>query len=371
MRFSIAHNGAGGSSRPEALPLYLIYDMILSRAKLDAGGFSLTRMLIVPPPARDIEWLKRMVQFAVQLEFATIPPYLTAFWSIKTSTTSPAPFIILPIVLQEMLHMGIMCNLQNSLGSAPLIADPNVVPTYPGHLPGGVHPDLRVSLRPFSKELLADTFMPIEAPEPGSVTYSRGQTYPTIGAFYTAIADCIHALGEEIFTGERQIELDRADFRLAAINTRADALAGIDLIKGQGEGTAASPLYGPNPDDIAHYFLFGELYHERLLVQLPDGHWDYSGDALPLPDPGDIYPMAPVPSGGYPESRAFDQLYSQMLRELEGTWRVGGDEGKALFTSAQESMGLLGAEAIKLMATPIPGSSLNFGPDFRYIAQDT
>ena len=99
----------------------------------------------------------------------------------------------------------------------------------------------------------------------------------------------------------------------------------IDLVKEQGEGTASSPLYGPNPGDKAHYYVFGELYHERLLVEESPGVWRYSG--TPIPFPTDIYPIAPIPPAGYSQSQSFNETYSEMLRELDAAWELGGDTG--------------------------------------------
>src|SRR5262249_6427108 len=159
-------------------------------------------------------------------------------------------------VLQEMLHMGLTCNLLTSLGQAPVIASAAVVPKYPGHLPGSVHPTLWVELGPLSKDLVAETFMTIEEPGPGGgARFPFGQTYPTIGAFYTAIQQCIRKLPGDVFTGARQLVLTRPDFPLKAITTAGEALNAIEVIKEQGEGESGSPLYGPDAADMAHYYL--------------------------------------------------------------------------------------------------------------------
>ncbi|HEX3147667.1 MAG TPA: ferritin-like protein [Gemmataceae bacterium] len=326
-------------------------------------------MLASPEEDRDLDWLKQMVQFAVQLEFATIPPYLTAFWSVKDTSTAPAPNVILVIVLQEMLHMGIVCNLLSSLGQTPVIASPGIVPKYPGPLPGGVHPTLQIELKPLSKDLIAQTFMTIEEPESGSVRFALGQTYPTIGAFYTAIQDCIRKLPGNPFTGTKQLTIARPDFELTPITCPAEAIAGLALIKEQGEGESGSPLYGPNPDDLAHYYLFGELYHEKALVQVSPNNWQYTGDAMPFPAPDEIYPMAPIPAGGYPQSLAFDKTFTQMLGQLQQAWTLGGTPGAAQLTLAQETMGQLGQLAVELMQTPVTtGSPHTMAPCFRFVS---
>jgi hypothetical protein len=341
--------------------------------RLDAGDvkrMDLSEMLAYPEHERDEKWLKRMVQFAIELESSTIPPYLTAYWSVKNISSSPAPNILLSIVLQEMLHMGIVCNLSNSLGQTPIIASPAVVPKYPGRLPGDVHPTLWVELKPLSKGLIADTFMTIEEPETASVRFAFGQTYPTIGAFYTAIGECIRKLPDRTFTGTRQLTLARPDFTLNPITTASEALAGIELIKEQGEGESGSPLYGPNPADMAHYYLFGQIYHEKVLEQVSPNTWTYTGEDIPFPSADEIYPMATVPECGYPESLPFDRTFTRMLFHLQKAWELGGPEGAAELTRAQETMSALGQLAIRLMETPTePGGALTMGPCFRFVTE--
>lgn len=339
---------------------------VYSLSNIPKGSVNLRELLATPNSDRDVAWLRRMLQFAIELEFHTIPPYLVAMWSIK-DPSSPASLFLFSIVLQEMLHMGIASNLLNAIGGHACIDAPHVVPKYPTCLPGGVHPGLVIQLQAISKPLIETVFMEIEKPENGPIAFFRGQTYPTIGAFYTAIATAFSKLCPSTVTGERQIVLTRPDFRLDAIRTVPDALAAIELIKEQGEGTESSPLYGPSPDDKAHYYLFGELYHEKALVELSPGHWSYSGDSRPFPLQHDIYPMAPIPAAGYPECRAFNEKYSEMLHELQLAWQFGGTTGSAHLANAFVVMGELGPLARTLMLTEITPGGPTMGPSFHLV----
>ena len=74
------------------------------------------------------------------------------------------PAFIKDIVVEEMLHMTLACNILNAIGGHPVIADPSQIPTYPGR-PMGVAGGVEVHLRRFSKALVEDTFMKIEEPE--------------------------------------------------------------------------------------------------------------------------------------------------------------------------------------------------------------
>ena len=103
---------------------------------------------------------------------ATIPPYLCAMWSIK-DPADPVRSMIRDIVLEEMSHMGTACNMLTAVGGTPVVNTADVVPTYPGPLPGGVHADLVVSLSGLTKDVVKSTFMEIELPESGPVWRSR------------------------------------------------------------------------------------------------------------------------------------------------------------------------------------------------------
>src|SRR4029453_13647477 len=93
-------------------------------------------LIDVSKEKRDIDWLKQMLQWAIQVEFTTIPPYLCAYWSIKTSGYVAAT--IYEGVREERGPFGLACNLLTTLGGTPAINSSTVVPVYPGPLPGGV-----------------------------------------------------------------------------------------------------------------------------------------------------------------------------------------------------------------------------------------
>jgi hypothetical protein len=59
--------------------------------------------------------LKQGLQAAIELELATLPPYLCGLWSIK-SQDGPAFNLIESVALEEMLHMGLSCNMLVGIG---------------------------------------------------------------------------------------------------------------------------------------------------------------------------------------------------------------------------------------------------------------
>jgi len=112
-----------------------------------------------------VEELKKAIQTAIELEHSTIPVYLTAYFSIKPEQNVEVANIIWTIVREEMTHLALACNLLNAIDGKPQINTFNFVPKYPGHLPGGIRPDLIVHLRKCSIMQLREVFMQIEEPE--------------------------------------------------------------------------------------------------------------------------------------------------------------------------------------------------------------
>ena len=69
----------------------------------------IVELMQVAPEEHYLAWLQESLQAAVELEFATLPPYLSGAWSIK-NRSAPANAVaynlILSVALEEMLHMG-------------------------------------------------------------------------------------------------------------------------------------------------------------------------------------------------------------------------------------------------------------------------
>eukprot|EP00795_Rhopilema_esculentum_P016980 gene16980-8483_t len=112
-----------------------------------------------------IQRLRMLLQNAVELEHATIPPYLTALWSIRDGYNRQVYRIIKVIIRQEMLHMALAANVLNAVGGHPSLNHSTFIPQYPSNLPGGVEPDLIVPLEKLSPELIKNVFMRIEKPD--------------------------------------------------------------------------------------------------------------------------------------------------------------------------------------------------------------
>jgi Ferritin-like len=316
-------------------------------------------LMRVPREHHTVAWLKASLQTAIELELSTLPPYLTAMWSI-VSANGPVYDLIYSIVFEEMLHFGLACNLLTTIGGTPRIASLETVPKYPGPLPGGVHPGLVVPLVGLTRRLVLEVFMEIEYPESRPITKHAKVNDPTIGAFYTAIGEAFKKVPHAI-QGTNQLTDPTNTLELFAINNLRDAERAISTIKEQGEGTGTSPLAAKH--EFAHYYKFGEIYYGHKLVR-KNRDWDYTGRRVPFPK---VYPVAQVPAEGYPKSkdaRAFDKQYTQLLHLLQKAWAAGDAQslGDAIY-----AMPPLRDAALTLMTTPLDAGGYNYGPAFRFV----
>ena len=358
----------------QASPRPLAAAAALSRTRFAAPALSpgrpttIAALMRQAAPNRDMQWLKDALQIAIQLELATLPPYLTARWTI-VDRQDPVAQSIFQVRREEMLHFGIACNLSVAIGGSPVIADAGIVPTYPGHLPGGVLPNVEIRLKRLSRDQ-AGVFMQIEYPQGGPIAFAAAsETFDSIGEFYSAIFAAFQMHNPSLDT---RFQLQHPSLGLSKIDTLDKVRTAIELIKIQGEGSKLTPE--EKPGDLAHYYRFGEIYHQKQFVKdAATGKWGFSGPAMPLPQ---VWPMADIPVGGYQRAdvadpatwdliATFDDQYSQMLRALQSAWQQGDP---VLLRQAIGLMLAMGDTGAKLVQIPIPGRGENYGPCFRYVA---
>jgi Ferritin-like len=319
------------------------------------------------PPLLDIatvDDLRDVLQQAMLVELATIPPYLAALVSIKPDRNVKIAELIRGVVLEEMQHMAQVCNLLNAVGGTPRVGRPARVPTYPGKLPGPVLPDLQVRLRRLSLEHVKDVFMAIEQPEypvvdgevfkgavisPGSAQLDRkgrvlsadpqamdtlerwfvtAEHKPqTIGWLYNQIARAIVRLdrGGKLFTGDpaRQVAWPDAPTTLYQITDKRSALLAIYQIVEQGEGTPTDIGHTSAANELGHYYRFEEIVKGHELVRNAKGAWVFEGPEIPF-DPDGVYPVVddadtynlPADSAERRASQLCDEAYTNLLGAL-------------------------------------------------------
>ncbi len=379
----------------------------------DPNYMPVTRDLSAPKHAMLLQWLAnplyfdvcslsqlmQALQIAIELEHSTIPPYLTAMYSIKEGTNAEVADLIKSVVIEEMLHMALVCNILISIGGSPAIGQPGFIPNYPGSLPGGLRTGLTVDLKKCSIDHIRDCFMDIEMPEemivermrrlsPGvhlrnkmaaraqvdgtvngegrmeKASYTIGWFYDQLKASLTALSDA----GEITFgNADKQVTQWRGTGTLYVIQCLQDAIDAIDEIKDQGEGSKATD---PNDQDgeLAHYYKFSEIVEGRRMVKALGGGYAYTGAKIPF-DPAGVWNMVDNPGlVTYPAgSRAqllsdqFTESYQALLASLHTTFNGYPDNIGSAF-GAMYSMAL---QAVELMQTPsgLPDGSMA-GPKF-------
>jgi hypothetical protein len=246
-------------------------------------------------PITDVDDLRAYLRVALQLEHATIPPYLLALYSIHPVTNLDASRILRVVAVEEMLHLTLVANLLNAIGGDPDLTTAGFVPPYPTHLPDG-ETDFEVSLRPFSEEAVG-TFLQIERPasiggdDIGLVERDRSPKalvpafthedgtdlhFYSIGEFYQAVDQAIRRLhdemearGEKLFCGDpaRQVTPDfyySGGGEIIAVVDVDSASAAIHLISQQGEGLGGA-IYDDEAE-LSHYYRFEQLLLGRYYL---------------------------------------------------------------------------------------------------------
>lgn len=314
------------------------------------------------PPSIDI--LKQQLRAALQLEFATIPPYLTALWSI-IDQADPVAKSIRAVVHEEMLHLALLCNLLSALGERPVLTG-SVVPCYPRQLPGGVLPGVTLDLLGYGSKALK-IFMSVERPAQPLPIAGEPPEQPstdiTIGQFYDSVLRLFEALDPPL-DFRHQLA---GPFAWLVMGKSRDVSKALELIMAQGEGAHGRP-YARYQKYPSHYYRFKQLALSRRL------HWNDKTKEFrkgkPIVQPS-VFTLAPARWEGYglaappalrKASDRFEATYSEMLRLLEASWQDGGHK---CFVRALERMFELGDLAQTMMRIGTPDGR-GYCPSFRY-----
>ena len=344
-------------------------------------------------PAEKREKLSRWLQTALELEFATIPPYLTALLSIKLPANREAAELIRSVMIEEMLHFALVANIINAVGGTPTL-DETTLPHYPLQMKFEGAPfkgrEFPINLEPFSAAAIA-TFMKIEQPEerlkrPATFSVTFEVPALTIGEFYRRILALLKELDAELpgklFVGDpaRQIHKDfywSGGGGVVAVSDLASATQAIDLVISQGEGGwtraqgAASTGFGSYLD-MGHYYRFSEIHYARRYRPEDDPDAAPTGDPIAI-DYAAAYPVAINPKasdyGAGTElaalNDAFNMRYTDMLLQLREA--IGGSP-KALYTAIMNGMHALTPIAHEMMKLPLEAGDGRVGcPSFDWL----
>lgn len=334
-----------------------------------------------------LENLREHLQWAIELEHATIPPYLCALYSIEPGKNLEAVEVISTVVVEEMLHLTLAANLLNAVGGRPRLAIPKMMPGFPRPLPHGDR-SFEISLLRFGPEAI-EILLKIERPS-STGSPPEGDNYETIGQFYDAIRRGLRelsaTLGEaNVFCGDPATQITDEHIysgsgRIIAVNNLASALVAVEEIVEQGEGAGHTQVWDgdrdvfhPERDEAAHYYRLQELKLGRRYRRGDTPRTGPTGDPISI-DWDSVRPMCTNPRmchhvPGSPirvAQEKFNQSYYALLQLLEEAF--GGAPGT--LRSAMGAMYSLKAQAQALLQMPTEDGLATAGPTFEYVAPD-
>ncbi|XP_078660983.1 uncharacterized protein LOC144905272 isoform X2 [Branchiostoma floridae x Branchiostoma belcheri] len=286
-------------------------EMILSWLRDTGGGKRLPPLGTAPWGLKD---LQKTLQTALELELATIPPYLTAMFSLKDGRNREVATVIKSVVLDEMKHLTLVANLLNAVGGEPILNRSSVVLSYPSPLPGGANPGLVVELARCSKNQIRSVFQAMERPdcekefdniyrslrklsqrtahsaasvenlEANEILHNckkLSKRPQTIGAMYIHEILCplviltkktsgaIFKKGDPKKQISREHWLADSDYPPFKVHDFSSAVRAIATIVLEGEGSdPCNPL--DESGEPSHYFKFAEILYGKRLVRMND-----------------------------------------------------------------------------------------------------
>ncbi|MFD0854275.1 ferritin-like domain-containing protein, partial [Actinomadura adrarensis] len=86
-------------------------------------------------PISDLDDLREHLQWAIEIEHATLPPYLCALYSLDPDRNAEAVQVVAGVFIEEMLHLALAANLLNAVGGIPRLDMPSMLPAHPRRLP--------------------------------------------------------------------------------------------------------------------------------------------------------------------------------------------------------------------------------------------
>lgn len=319
--------------------------------------------------ARTPDELAKVLQKALELEYSTIPPYLTAWWSIKVDETAPgqpnkdAQKIMETLAMEEMLHMAAVSNIIRALGKTSDLR--TNCPSYPCTLPMlDIKVGWKINLEPFSESSLKEVYMRIEqpvhpVPYPDNLEDECPDPKPKyIGDFYEAIinnirdnfSDCdfSHCDTRVQYEGGNR-KLHRPPGTSILVSDKKTAIAALNFIVDQGEGNSKTPM--TDNGEPAHFYRLAQIMKKRKLVPNPDSplKFSYSGEEI-VTDYGNVHQFPKNDKySNYDDQndprrekrdaiQSFNNQYKQMVQDLQNRLNIDKNATKSEICSANTDM---------------------------------
>jgi len=316
-------------------------------------------------PIDTVDDLREHLQLAIQVEVATIPPYLYALYSIKDQATTSAKYLR-SVATEEMLHATLMANILLAVGGEPRFYSPDVLPAHPSPWPNKI-PELVLNLESCTQNVVETTFLGIEAPGQPEAP-AQADRYESQGQFYHALEQAILRLAGDVdlFANpqtDRQLHDpsgyvtvkydDEKSGGLLVVDSVETALAATEVAIHQGEGVQEARYADPDHRELTHYAKF---------LSLADGTVDI-GSVVPLVKNPSISAM---PSDVAAIAEFSDAIYSYLFVVLDRILAPDRTDRHHLVGILYGVMVGLLAPVSRYLTTKPAGDGEFWGPPFGY-----
>jgi Ferritin-like len=337
--------------------------------------------------------LQEAAQLAVQVEFTTIPAYLTALYSIS-QPDSAAYQALRSVVVEEMFHVNQAANLLVAIGGLPRFTPP-YAPTYPAYLPhANTNTTPYIGLYRASPSVFENIFAGIETPAPTDAP-PEGDDYDTIAQLYGALRRGLRRYrgAPPLFTPNPEgrqrgdIYLGKFGGRAVIVEDLQGAENGITQIVQQGEGhlPISRPLmpferfgaynhYGKRTDGT-YGPIIGTPYELSHFIKFRTAALDTAGFPATYPIVSNARREDFSNPVAVEKATQFDAAYSIVLKALEASFRIAAPAvPDPYFATALPLMHqVLPNLARALMSTPTradgdPAAGPNAAPTFNFDA---
>ena len=265
------------------------------------------------------EELLAALAVASELEHLLLAQYLFAGYSLKKRPeegSSPAQLervrswerLVLKVAHDEMLHFATVCKLSAAVGGTPHLNRPDIAAEAARAFP------FEMKLERFGAAALK-RFIRFETPEDQAAEAfglaPELPEYEYLGELYGQISGAFEHLGDAAIVGPAALlEEERWDLRrpVAPVRTAAEAIAAIDVITEEGEGSRTP---GPN----SHYERFIQVSDE-LVAELGKGEFEPARPVVdnPVTKPEHESTGTLLPDGPVREvAELFNHVYTTVL----------------------------------------------------------